>query len=235
MNNENWNNWNNYHPPAPEPQRAKETSPWVYASVAIAVIALLVGGSVAAFAILGDRNDDGDNGAAPAHSANSSSEAPAEVNESSASAPSGAPEANGESTAPPKKPTPDAPEDETESQESNRSTGSAQYSLSRHGWEGSSAHCNSDDEWLYAAYGDGDYVVVCKVGQKGDYYYRGDVGGYELEKDVDMAYADPGRGSYRVPVGGGTRIEINQKSLKVFEHGEVASNIQFDEYFVENP
>lgn len=92
--------------------------------------------------------------------------------------------------------------------------------MSSYGWERSPVHCNADDQWLYAAYGDGDY------------YYRSFVGGHSIEKDVDMSYADPSRGSYSVPVGGGTRIEINQKDLKVYEHGEVASNVEFDQFFV---
>ncbi|MGJ4087315.1 hypothetical protein [Corynebacterium macclintockiae] len=238
MSNENWNSWNNYYPSAPESQQAKETSPWVYSIVAIAVMAFLVGVSLAAFAILGNNKDDGGESAAPGDSTQSSSTVaakstePAGTNESSdeaaesteSSAPSGS-HSSEESTAAPKTPNPDAP---------GGSSAGAGYKLSSHGWEGSPAYCNADDEWLYAAYGDGDYVVVCQVGRSGDYYYRGDVGGHEMEKDVDMSFADPARGSYRVPVGGGTRIEINQKSLKVFEDGKLASDVRFDAYFVGN-
>lgn len=209
----NWNNWNSNYPAqqAPQPQQNK-TSPWVYSIVAISVVALLVAGVLTATAVMG--KDGGDGEEAPV-----AAETVASKRQKTKTS-----EAEPTSETPEEDPTPEEPR-------SHNATGS-EYRLSSYGWEGSPAHCNADDQWLYAAYGDGDYVVVCKVGEHGDYYYRSYVGGHSIEKDVDMSYADPSRGSYSVPVGGGTRIEINQKDLKVYEHGEVASNVKFDQFFV---
>lgn len=209
----NWNNWNPNHPvqQAPRPQQNK-TSPWVYSIVAISVVALLVAGVLTATAVMGKDGGDGEESPVAAETVASKRQ---KTKTSEAEPTSDTPEED---------PTPEEP----------RGSGSSspEYRLSSYGWEGSPAHCNADDQWLYAAYGDGDYVVVCKVGEYGDYYYRSYVGGHSIEKDVDMSYADPSRGSYSVPVGGETRIEINQKVLKVYEHGEVASNVTFDQFFV---
>lgn len=184
----------------------------MYSIVAISVVALLVAGVLTATAVMGKDGGDGEESpvATETVASKKSSESPAKTTER---------EKTSEA-----EPTSEEP----------RGSGSSspEYRLSSYGWEGSPAHCNADDQWLYAAYGDGDYVVVCKVGEHGDYYYRSYVGGHSIEKDVDMSYADPSRGSYSVPVGGGTRIEINQKDLKVYEHGEVASNVTFDQFFV---
>ena len=209
----NWNNWNSNYPAQQPPQpQPNKTSPWVYSIVAISVVALLVAGVLTATAVMGKDGGDGEESpvAAETVASKKSSESPATTTER---------EKTSEA-----EPTSEEP----------RGSGSSspEYRLSSYGWEGSPAHCNADDQWLYAAYGDGDYVVVCKVGEHGDYYYRSYVGGHSIEKDVDMSYADPSRGSYSVPVGGGTRIEINQKDLKVYEHGEVASNVTFDQFFV---
>ena len=217
MSNNNWNSWNPNYPAQQAPQQNK-TSPWVYSIVAISVVALLVAGVLTATAVMGKDSGDGEESpvAAETVASKKSSESPATTTEREKTS-------EAEPT-PEDEPTPEAP----------RGSGSSspEYRLSSYGWEGSPAHCNADDQWLYAAYGDGDYVVVCKVGERGDYYYRSYVGGHSIEKDVDMSYADPSRGSYSVPVGGGTRIEINQKDLKVYEHGEVASNVTFDQFFV---
>lgn len=213
MSNTDWNNWNPNHPvqQAPQPQQNK-TSPWVYSIVAISVVALLVAGVLTATAVMGKDGGDGEESPVAAETVASKRQKTKTS------------EAEPTSETPEEEPTPEEPR-------SHNATGS-EYRLSSYGWEGSPAHCNADDQWLYAAYGDGDYVVVCKVGEYGDYYYRSYVGGHSIEKDVDMSYADPSRGSYSVPVGGGTRIEINQKVLKVYEHGEVASNVEFDQFFV---
>ena len=217
MSNNNWNNWNPNYPAQQAPQQNK-TSPWVYSIVATSVVALLVAGVLTATAVMGKDSGDGEESpvAAETVASKKSSESPATTTEREKTS-------EAEPT-PEDEPTPEEP----------RGSGSSspEYRLSSYGWEGSPAHCNADDQWLYAAYGDGDYVVVCKVGEHGDYYYRSYVGGHSIEKDVDMSYADPRRGSYSVPVGGGTRIEINQKDLKVYEHGEVASNVTFDQFFV---
>ena len=190
----------------------------MYSIVAISVVALLVAGVLTATAVMGKDSGDGEESpvAAETVASKKSSESPATTTEREKTS-------EAEPT-PEDEPTPEEP----------RGSGSSspEYRLSSYGWEGSPAHCNADDQWLYAAYGDGDYVVVCKVGEHGDYYYRSYVGGHSIEKDVDMSYADPSRGSYSVPVGGGTRIEINQKDLKVYERGEVASNVTFDQFFV---
>lgn len=216
MSNNNWNNWNPNYPAqqVPQPQQNK-TSPWVYSIVAISVVALLVAGVLTATAVMGKDGSDGEESPVAAETVASKRQKTKTS------------EAEPTSDTPEEEPTPEEPR--------GNGSSSPEYRLSSYGWEGSPAHCNADDQWLYAAYGDGDYVVVCKVGEHGDYYYRSYVGGHSIEKDVDMSYADPISGSYWVPVGGGTRIEINQKSLKVFEHGEVASNVQFAEYFVKNP
>lgn len=208
MSNNNWNNWNPNYPAQQAPQQNK-TSPWVYSIVAISVVALLVAGVLTATAVMGKDSGDGEESPVAAETVASKRK----KTKTSEAEPT-----------PEDEPTPEEP----------RGSGSSspEYRLSSYGWEGSPAHCNADDQWLYAAYGDGDYVVVCKVGEHGDYYYRSYVGGHSIEKDVDMSYADPSRGSYSVPVGGGTRIEINQKDLKVYEHGEVASNVTFDQFFV---
>ena len=218
----NWNNWNSNYPAQQPPQpQPNKTSPWVYSIVAISVVALLVAGVLTATAIMGKDGGDGEESpvAAETVASKKSRESPATTTEREKTS-----EAEPTSDTPEEDPTPEEP----------RGSGSSspEYRLSSYGWEGSPAHCNADDQWLYAAYGDGDYVVVCKVGEHGDYYYRSYVGGHSIEKDVDMSYADPSRGSYSVPVGGGTRIEINQKDLKVYEHGEVASNVTFDQFFV---
>ncbi|WP_293817609.1 hypothetical protein [uncultured Corynebacterium sp.] len=215
MSNNSWNNWNPNYPAqqAPRPQQNK-TSPWVYSIVAISVVALLVAGVLTATAVMG--KDGGDGEESPVAAETTASERQETKTKTS--------EAEPTSETPEEGPTPEEPRDSGSS--------SPEYRLSSYGWEGSPAHCNADDQWLYAAYGDGDYVVVCKVGEYGDYYYRSYVGGHSIEKDVDMSYADPSRGSYSVPVGGGTRIEINQRDLQVYEHGEVASNVKFDQFFV---
>lgn len=202
MSNTDWNNWNPNYPAQHAPQQNK-TSPWVYSIVAISVVALLVAGVLTATAVMGKDSGDGEESPVAAETV-ASKRKKTKTSEA--------------------EPTPEEPRD--------RGSSSPEYRLSSYGWEGSPAHCNADDQWLYAAYGDGDYAVVCKVGEHGDYYYRSYVGGHSIEKDVDMSYADPSRGSYSVPVGGGTRIEINQKDLKVYEHGEVASNVEFDQFFV---
>lgn len=218
MSNNNWNNWNPNYPP-----QQNKTSPWVYSIVAISVVALLVAGVLTATAVMGKDGGNGEESpvAAETVASKKSSENPVATTTRKKTKTS---EAEPTSETPEEEPTPAEP----------RGSGSSspEYRLSSYGWEGSPAHCNADDQWLYAAYGDGDYVVVCKVGEHGDYYYRSYVGGHSIEKDVDMSYADPSRGSYSVPVGGGTRIEINQKDLKVYEHGEVASNVTFDQFFV---
>lgn len=202
MSNTDWNNWNPNYPAQHAPQQNK-TSPWVYSIVAISVVALLVAGVLTATAVMGKDSGDGEESPVAAETVVSKRQK-TQTSEV--------------------EPTPEEP----------RGSGSSspEYRLSSYGWEGSPAHCNADDQWLYAAYGDGDYVVVCKVGEHGAYYYRSYVGGHSIEKDVDMSYADPSRGSYSVPVGGGTHIEINQRDLKVYEHGEVASNVEFDQFFV---
>lgn len=224
MSNNNWNNWNPNYPAQQVPQPPQnKISPWVYSIVAISVVALLVAGVLTATAVMGKGGSDGEESpvAAETVASKKSSESPATTTTSKKTKTS---EAEPTSDTPEEEPTPEEPR-------SHNATGS-EYRLSSYGWEGSPAHCNADDQWLYAAYGDGDYVVVCKVGEYGDYYYRSYVGGHSIEKDVDMSYADPSRGSYSVPVGGGTRIEINQRDLKVYEHGEVASNVKFDQFFV---
>lgn len=224
MSNNNWNNWNPNYPAQQVPQPPQnKISPWVYSIVAISVVALLVAGVLTATAVMGKDGSDGEESpvAAETVASKKSSESPATTTTSKKTKTS---EAEPTSDTPEEEPTPEEPR-------SHNATGS-EYRLSSYGWEGSPAHCNADDQWLYAAYGDGDYVVVCKVGEYGDYYYRSYVGGHSIEKDVDMSYADPSRGSYSVPVGGGTRIEINQRDLKVYEHGEVASNVEFDQFFV---
>lgn len=206
-------NWNPNYPAqqAPQPQQNK-TSPWVYSIVAISVVALLVAGVLTATAVMGKDGSDGEESPVAAETVASKRQT-TKTSEA--------------------EPTSETPEEEPAPEEPRGSgSSSPEYRLSSYGWEGSPAHCNADDQWLYAAYGDGDYVVVCKVGEYGDYYYRSYVGGHSIEKDVDMSYVDPSRGSYSVPVGGGTRIEINQKDLKVYEHGEVASNVEFDQFFV---
>lgn len=222
MSNNNWDNWNPNYPAqqAPQPQQNK-TSPWVYSIVAISVVALLVAGVLTATAVMGKDGGDGEESPVAAETVASKRQKTKTS------------EAEPTSETPEEDPTPEEPEEDPTPEEprSHNATGS-EYRLSSYGWEGSPAHCNADDQWLYAAYGDGDYVVVCKVGEYGDYYYRSYVGGHSIEKDVDMSYADPSRGSYSVPVGGGTRIEINQKDLKVYEHGEMASNVKFDQFFV---
>lgn len=222
MSNNNWDNWNPNYPAqqAPQPQQNK-TSPWVYSIVAISVVALLVAGVLTATAVMGKDGGDGEESPVAAETVASKRQKTKTS------------EAEPTSETSEDEPTPEEPEEDPTPEEprSHNATGS-EYRLSSYGWEGSPAHCNADDQWLYAAYGDGDYVVVCKVGEYGDYYYRSYVGGHSIEKDVDMSYADPSRGSYSVPVGGGTRIEINQKDLKVYEHGEMASNVKFDQFFV---
>lgn len=222
MSNNNWDNWNPNYPAqqAPQPQQNK-TSPWVYSIVAISVVALLVAGVLTATAVMGKDGGDGEESPVAAETVASKRQKTKTS------------EAEPTSETPEEDPTPEESEEDPipEEPRSHNATGS-EYRLSSYGWEGSPAHCNADDQWLYAAYGDGDYVVVCKVGEYGDYYYRSYVGGHSIEKDVDMSYADPSRGSYSVPVGGGTRIEINQKDLKVYEHGEMASNVKFDQFFV---
>lgn len=220
MSNSNWNSWNSNYPAqqAPQPQQNK-TSPWVYSIVAIAVVALLVAGVLTATAVMGkDGGNGGDGEESPVAAETTASKRQETKTKTKTS------EAEPTSEAPEEEPTPERPQ--------SRDAAGSEYRLSSYGWEGSPAHCNADDQWLYAAYGDGDYVVVCKVGEYGDYYYRSYVGGHSIEKDVDMSYADPSSGSYRVPVGGGTNIEINQKDLKVYEHGEVASTVKFDQFFV---
>ncbi|WP_408925236.1 hypothetical protein ACKFRT_10490 [Corynebacterium sp. YSMAA1_1_F7] len=220
----NWNNWNSNYPAQQPPQpQPNKTSPWVYSIVAISVVALLVAGVLTATAIMGKDGGDGEESpvAAETVASKKSSESPASTTTRKKTKTS---EAEPTSETPEEEPTPEEPR--------SHDAADSEYRLSSYGWEGSPAHCNADDQWLYAAYGDGDYVVVCKVGEYGDYYYRSYVGGHSIEKDVDMSYADPSRGSYSVPVGGGTRIEINQKDLKVYEHGEVASTVKFDQFFV---
>lgn len=224
MSNNNWSNWNPNYPAQQVPQPPQnKTSPWVYSIVAISVVALLVAGVLTATAVMGKDGSDGEESpvAAETVASKKSSESPATTTTSKKTKTS---EAEPTSETPEEDPTPEEPR--------GNGSSSPEYRLSSYGWEGSPAHCNADDQWLYAAYGDGDYVVVCKVGEHGDYYYRSYVGGHSIEKDVDMSYADPSRGSYSVPVGGGTRIEINQRDLKVYEHGEVASNVEFDQFFV---
>lgn len=217
MSNNNWNSWNSNYPAQQAPQQNR-TSPWVYSIVAIAVVALLVAGVLTATAVMGKDGSGGDGEESPVAAETTASKHQKAKTKTNTS------EAEPTSEAPEEEPTPERPQ--------SRDAAGSEYRLSSYGWEGSPAHCNADDQWLYAAYGDGDYVVVCKVGEYGDYYYRSYVGGHSIEKDVDMSYADPSSGSYRVPVGGGTNIEINQKDLKVYEHGEVASTVKFDQFFV---
>ena len=103
------------------------------------------------------------------------------------------------------------------------------------GWDDSTAHCFTDDRWVYAARGDGDYVVVCQVGDNGDYYYRSDVAGLALEHDVDMGSVDEGRGFYEIPIGDGTTIVIDGDRLDVFDaDGAHASAVHFEEHHLTN-
>lgn len=103
------------------------------------------------------------------------------------------------------------------------------------GWENSTANCFADDRWVYAAGGDGDYVVVCQVGENGDYYYRSDVAGLSLEHDVDMSTVDEGRGFYEVPIGDGNTIVIDGDRLDVYDpDGDKASTVHFEEHHLTN-
>ncbi|WP_315043040.1 hypothetical protein [Corynebacterium argentoratense] len=70
--------------------------------------------------------------------------------------------------------------------------------LSDHGWSGyPGASCNSNDTWVFAAEGHGNYMTICRVGQSGGLYYRGYFDGGSWEADV--SYSDLGSSTFEVP------------------------------------
>ncbi|WCZ35762.1 hypothetical protein [Corynebacterium heidelbergense] len=100
--------------------------------------------------------------------------------------------------------------------------------ISPGGWVGiSGAHCNADDQWVYAASNGTDRAVVCRVGANGGLYYRGLYKGGEAERDI----ASGTEGSYRTISDGGTVIVISPKKISVENSsGAELSQVELTEF-----
>lgn len=101
--------------------------------------------------------------------------------------------------------------------------------LSPRGWRGvSAASCNSSDEWVYAGTNGEDYAVVCRVGERGDLYYRGFYNDRSAEYDIDMGRVSAGRWVTRSLDGNGSRVELTGSGVRVIDgSGDEVSSRDF--------
>ncbi|MBB3115615.1 hypothetical protein [Corynebacterium bovis] len=86
--------------------------------------------------------------------------------------------------------------------------------LTDHGWTGSpGASCNASDTWVFAARGSESQVVVCRVGDAGGLYYRGEFRGGQAEHDI--AASGSGGTWWRTEPEGGMTITVTPDGLSV--------------------
>lgn len=117
----------------------------------------------------------------------------------------------------------------TSSTPSTTSTPSTPSDLSSRGWRGvSAASCNSADEWVYAGTNGEDYAVVCRVGERGDLYYRGFYNDRSAEYDIDMDRVSAGRWVTRSLDSNGSRVELTGSGVRVIDgSGDEVSSREF--------
>ena len=88
------------------------------------------------------------------------------------------------------------------------------------------AQCNGDDTWIFAGTNGDDRAVICQVGERGDYYYRGYYNEGAAEHDIDMDRV--GSGYWVTEKVGSLRIEITSDGVQVLrEDGSERSGRDF--------
>ncbi|WP_018024389.1 hypothetical protein [Corynebacterium ulceribovis] len=103
--------------------------------------------------------------------------------------------------------------------------------ITTRGWVGTpGAMCNGTDKWVFAGQGNGNKVVICKVGEAGGLYYRGHVNGGDWEQDVDMNASNVAGTYFEIP-STPDLIIVSAAGLKVERDGAVILDSPFTETY----
>ncbi|MDN6706087.1 hypothetical protein [Corynebacterium glyciniphilum] len=227
------NDWGSPGPtgPAGNPWRQDEPVPSKAGGLATGIIVaavavvVLVIGLVAAGVWMWSSQGDGDESASPAFTAvpdDTTSSAPVST-QSTQSTQSSTP-----TQSPSRSPSPSPSPSPSERSGTSGTTG-APSNLTSQGWRGvSAATCNASDQWVFAGTNGEDHAVVCRVGERGDLYYRGYYNNRAAEYDIDMQRAGSGRWVTRSLDNNGSRVEISGSGVRVVDgDGDSVSSRDF--------
>ncbi|MGV0868208.1 hypothetical protein [Corynebacterium kalidii] len=196
------------------PWRPEEPAPSVAGGLATGVVLTVVAVVVLVVAVvavgmwLWSNQGDGDDTAAPAFTT-----VPVQT---PATTPGTAGTAQSPSTSP--SPTPARPSPERTTRPSDPSD--VPSTLGAQGWRGvRAATCNASDRWVFAGTNGEDHAVVCRVGERGDLYYRGYYNNRSAEYDIDMQRAGSGRWVTRTLDNNGSRVVISGTGVRVVDGG----------------
>lgn len=221
------NDWGSPGPtgPAGNPWRQDEPVPSKAGGLAtgivvaaVAVVVLVIG-LVAAGVWMWSSQGDGDDSASPAFTA-----VPDDITSS-------APVSTQSSTPPqssPRSPSP-SPSPSPSERSGTSGTSGTPSNLTSQGWRGvSAATCNASDQWVFAGTNGEDHAVVCRVGERGDLYYRGYYNDRSAEYDIDMQRAGSRRWVTRSLDNNGSRVEISGSGVRVVDgDGDSVSSRDF--------
>ncbi len=189
---------------------------------AVAVVVLVIG-LVAAGVWMWSSQGDGDESASPVFTA-----VPDDITSSAAGAESETETPSSvQSSTPPRSPSPSRSPSASPSEPS--ATSGTPSNLTSQGWRGvSAATCNASDRWVFAGTNGEDHAVVCRVGERGDLYYRGYYNNRAAEYDIDMQRAGSGRWLTRSLDSNGSRVEISGSGVRVVDgDGDSVSSRDF--------
>lgn len=214
--------------PAGNPWRQEDPSPsragGLATGIIVAVVAVLivVVGLVAAGVWMWSSQDDGAESGAPMFTAVPGTTV---TSEAASSDPPASSEPSGSSPSP-SAPSPSTP---TGTSTTSPSPSDAPSTLTSQGWRGvSAATCNASDRWVFAGTNGDDHAVVCRVGERGDLYYRGHYNDRAAEYDIDMQRVGPGRWVTRSLDNDGSRVEITGSGVRVIDgDGDSVSSRDF--------
>jgi hypothetical protein len=207
-------------PPEPAPSAAGGLATGVILTV-VAVVVLVVGVIAAGMWLWGNQGDS-DDAAAPAFTAvpteNPTTEDTAGTSRTSDTSPSPAPSPS---------PSPSRPSPERTTRPSDPAD--VPSTLGTQGWRGvSAATCNASDRWVFAGTNGEDHAVVCRVGERGDLYYRGYYNNRAAEYDIDMRRVGAGRWVTRSLDNNGSRVEVTGSGVRVVDgDGDTVSSRDF--------